>query len=118
MPDRFESRPGEKFFEEKDYAKAAGLRMGGKLGQAENLLMKAVPVPAVLDELRKVASAKAKLAKKEGDWAAVYMHLQGYLDYANKVRSRTIAMANQGPPELTATDKKLLDQAKAQLGKT
>lgn len=54
------------------------LRNEGQLDKTETLLLKAEPSPAFLDELRKVASTRARIAKKEGDWEAVIRHLEGY----------------------------------------
>ena len=63
-----------------------GLRSQGKLDQAEELLKKAEPSAAVLGELRKTASARAKIAKKNGDWKSVIEYLVGYESYAREQR--------------------------------
>lgn len=89
-----------------------GLRKEGKLEKAEQLLLKAEPSPAVLDELRKIASARAKAAKKNSDWVAVVTSLESYTTYANEWREYCIKMANQAPPELTESDALLLKEAK------
>jgi len=91
------------------------LRKEGKFGKAEELLLKAEPSPAVLDELRKIASARARAAKKENDWKAVVQHLEGYTVYANQWREYCIKMVNQEPPAHTESDSKLLQEAKERL---
>ena len=88
------------------------LRNQGELDKAEEFLQKAEPSPTVLDELRKTASAKAKIAKKNGDWEAVIQHLNSYIDYANKWREHCIKMVNQEPPAHSDRDNKLLIEAK------
>ena len=92
-----------------------GLRRQGKLEKAEEFLQKAEPSPAVLDELRKTAGAKAKIAKKNGDWRAVIQHLNSYTDYANKWREHCIKMVNQEPPAHSDSDNKLLIEAKKKI---
>lgn len=91
------------------------LRQAGKLDQAEELLLKAEPSPAVLDELRKVASSKARAAKKNGDWGAVIRYLEGYTAYANQSREYCVRTVNQEPPGHTDSDSKLLKEAKQRL---
>ncbi len=88
------------------------LRGQGKLDQAEKLLKQAEQTPAVLDELRKIASVKARQAKKAGDWQAVVQHLEGYNAYAKRWRKHCIALVNQAPPPHTKTDAALLLEAK------
>lgn len=88
------------------------LRQEGKLDKAESLLRKAEPSPAVLDELRKIASARARMAKKDGDWIALIHHLEGYTSYATKRRARCIEMVNQEPPTHTESDIRLLQEAR------
>jgi len=89
------------------------LRSEGKLDQVEELLKKAKPSAAVLDEIRKTASARAKIAKKNGDWKSVIEYLAGYESYAREQRDTCVKMVNQEPPEHTATDKKLLAKARS-----
>jgi len=91
------------------------LRNEGKPDQAEELLMRAEPSPAVLDELRKIASTRARKAKKEGNWQAVVQHLEGYNSYAKKYREHCIKLVNQEPPSHTKSDVKLLQEAKGKL---
>jgi hypothetical protein len=91
------------------------LRSQGKLQKAEEILMKAEPSPAVLDELRKVSSVKARAAKKAGDWSAVAEYLTSYNEYAAEVREYCIEMVNQEPPDHNTSDKKLLDEARSKL---
>jgi hypothetical protein len=92
-----------------------GLRKEGKLDKAEELLLKAEPSPAVLDELRKIASSRARIAKKAGDWKAVVQHLESYTSYANQWREHCIEMVNQEPPLHTESDTMLLQEAKEKL---
>ena len=99
-----------------ELAKIRKLRKDGKLDKAEKLLLKAEPSAAVLDELRKIVSNKAKSAKQEGDWKAVVEYLEGYNQYAAKWRDYCVNMVNQEPPSHTASDFKLLQDAKAKLG--
>ncbi len=91
------------------------LRKEGKLDQAEALLLKAEPSPAVLDEIRKLASTRARVAKKNGDWRAVVQHLDGYTVYATQRREYCIKMVNQEPPPHTESDSRLLQEAKERL---
>jgi len=84
----------------------------GKFQKAENLLYMALPTPAVLDELRKLASKKARLAKKDGDWRRVVEYLEGYNNYANEWKTFCIKKVKQAPPEHTKRDKNLLQEAK------
>ncbi len=91
------------------------IRKEGKLDKAEELLLKAEPSAAVLDELRKVASTRARVAKRGGDWKAVVQHLEGYTLYATQWREYCIRMVNQEPPSHTESDYKLLQEAKGKL---
>lgn len=91
------------------------LRQRGDLDKAEELLLKAEPSPAVLDELRKLAVAKAGLAKKRGDWKAVVRSLEGYESYASKWRNYCVKTVNQEPPPLNERDKKLLNEARVKM---
>jgi hypothetical protein len=92
-----------------------GLRKEGELDKAEELLLKAEPSPAVLDELRKIASTRARAAKKDGDWKAVVQYLEGYTAYADQWRAHCIRMVNQEPPAHTENDAVLLREAKERL---
>ena len=92
------------------------MRNDGKLDKAEELLFKADPSPAVLDELSKIASDRAKFAKLNDDWESVVKYLEGYNEYAAKWRDYCVDMVNQEPPSHTARDIKLLQEAKAKLG--
>jgi hypothetical protein len=96
-------------------AVVAKMRREGNLDKAENILLQAEPTPAVLDELRKIASKRAELAKKKGDWAEIIRYLDGYNDLANKWRKHCIKMVNQEPPPHTKKDQRLLEEAKVQL---
>lgn len=91
------------------------LRKEGKFDQVENILKSAIASPAVLDELRKTASIRAREAEKEGDWQSVVQYLEGYNAYANKHRKECIRQTNQEPPGHTQSDLKRLQEAKAKL---
>ena len=91
------------------------IRSENKLDQAEELLRRAEPSPAVLDELRKIASTIARTAKKENDWQAVIYRLDSYTTYANQWREYCIKLVNQEPPDHTESDKKLLQEAKRKI---
>jgi len=106
----------EVFLGHDELAYIRGLRKEGKLEKAEELLYKAEPSPAVLDEIRKIASDRARSAKKIGDWQSVVKHLESYSDYASKWRDYCVKMVNQEPPLHTANDIKLLQEAKQKLG--
>ncbi len=100
------------FVGHEELVRIRALRTQGKLDLAEKLLMEAEPSPAVLDELRKIASANARQAKKAGNWQAVVQYLDGYDAYANKCRKHCIATVNQAPPAHTERDAALLLEAK------
>ena len=91
------------------------LRIKGKLHQAERILLKAEPSPAVADEMRKIASARAKDAKTQNDWEAVIKYLEQYNSYAQRVGSHCLKSVNQEPPSHSASDIKLLAVAKQKL---
>lgn len=105
------------FLGHEELASVAKLRREGKLDEAEAILLTAEPTPAVLDELRKVASIRARSAKQEDDWATVVRHLEGYTALANKCRAHCIKVVNAEPPGHTPKDQKLLEEAKTKLGK-
>lgn len=88
------------------------LRKDGKFEKAKKLLLEAEPSQVVLDELRKMASASANIAKKEKDWFAVLQHLDGYTAYAKKWGEYCIKMVNAEPPSHTESDKKLIEVAR------
>ena len=98
-----------------ELAYARKLRNEGELDKTEAFLLKADPSPAVLDEMRKLASTRAKQAKKDGDWEAVVAHLEGYNRYAEQRRDYCIRSVNQEPPKHTKRDMNLLNQAKTKL---
>jgi hypothetical protein len=104
------------FLGQDELASVRKLRASGDLEQAEKILLNAEPSPAVADELRKIASTRASVAKKQGDWKAVIKHLESYNAYAQKAKSHCLKIANQEPPAHTATDTKLLMEAKRRLG--
>jgi len=107
--------PGRIFLAHDELAYVRKLRKQGKLREALDFLMKGIPSPAVLDEIRKTYSAMAKISKKEGDWATVVQYLEAYEDLVQEHRAHCIRMVNQAPPEHTATDKKLLEESKKKL---
>lgn len=100
------------FLDHEKLAVVAKLRREEKLDEAEKILLRAEPTPAVLDELRKIASKRAQSAKKKGDWSDVIRHLENYNELANKCRKHCIKMVNQEPPPHTEKDQKLLVEAK------
>lgn len=107
--------PGKIFLAHDELAYVRKLRKQGKLCEALDFLMKGIPSPAVLDEIRKTYSAMAKISKKDGDWATVVQYLEAYEELAQEHRAHCIRMVNQAPPEHTATDNKLLEEAKKKL---
>lgn len=103
------------FFGHDELKYVRGLRKEGNLDKAEELLLKAEPSPAVLDELRKIASTRARAAKKEGNWEGVVQYLESYTMYANQWREHCIKIVNQEPPSHTVSDALLLQEAKDNL---
>ena len=103
------------FFDHEALKRVRSLRKEGKLDEAENLLKMAEPSEAVLDELRKVASQRASIAKKENDWASVILHLEKYTAYAKQWRWYCIKMVNAEPPLHSEKDERLLQEAKSKL---
>lgn len=99
------------FFEPGDYARVRTLRNEGRLDEAYELLLQADPVPAVLDEIRKIASTRARNCRRAYDWEGVIAHLQSYLVYADKHRQFCIDLVNAEPPSHTPTDVALLQMA-------
>lgn len=110
--------PDEKdlFLGHDELAHVRKLRKKGKFDDAEELLYRAEPSPAVLDELRKTKSVQARKAKDNDDWEAVIDYLESYIDYAEKYRDYCIQMVNQAPPEHTQRDINLLNKAKRKIG--
>lgn len=106
-----EKREGQVFLGHDELAYVRGLCKAGKPEQAEELLYKADPTPAVLDELRKIASKKAKIAKRNGDWESVVKYLEAYNEYAAKWQG----YLNQVSPSHTSSDSKLLEEARQKL---
>jgi len=88
------------------------LRKEGDIDKAEQMLRKGEPSEAVLDELRKIASTRARASKKVGDWEGVIRHLEGYNEYAKQWREYCLRMVNAEPPVHTEQDEKLLEEAK------
>ena len=100
------------FLDQNSLSQIRMLRSAGELDKAEQLLLRGEPSPAVLDELRKIASTRAHLSKKTSDWKAVVVYLERYNEYALEWKDYCIKMVNQEPPEHTAKDQKLLVEAK------
>ena len=110
--------PGKKILLGQDELAYVGrLCKKGEFKKAEMMLMKAIPSPAVLDELRKLASTRARIAKRSGDWVSVLKHLEGYNTYADKWRDFCVKMVNQAPRSHMPSDDKLMQEAKKRLGR-
>jgi hypothetical protein len=99
-----------------ELAVIADLRRQGRLDEAEALLRQGHPTPAVLDELRKIASVRARTAARSGDWAAVVSHLESYTRLAQTHRKECIRLVNAEPPEHASRDQKLLEEARRKKG--
>lgn len=93
------------------------LRSEGKLEVAENILLQSIPTPAVLDELRKIASTRARQAKIKGDWEKVVYHLEKYNQYAQVWDRFCFLLVTSEAPIHTKTDQKLLEKANEMLKK-
>lgn len=104
--------PGRIFLNHEKLFEIQRMRKEGKWDEAEAILLKADPTPAVLDELRKILSLRAWVAKKAGDWQIVIEHLEKYVALADEWRDWCMKTVNQGPPPHTPKDQKLLAQAK------
>ena len=91
------------------------LRQHGEFEAAKSILLRGEPSAAVLDELRKVASEQARLARASGDWNGVVKALEEYTAYAKQWRKYCIEMVNQEPPSHSKRDLKLLEQAKQKI---
>lgn len=87
----------------------------GDYEKADQLLFMAIPSPAVLDGIRKNASRKANIAKKQENWQKVIELLEGYNKYARECRNYCIKTANQEPPSHTKIDQELLIKAKKEI---
>jgi hypothetical protein len=107
--------PTPSFYERVDYIKR--LRKKGEIDKAEIMIMKEKGAFFVLDELRKIASTRASIAKRSGDWEAVIKHLESYTEYAAKWRSYSVKRFHHAPYLHTARDNKLLEEAKKKLGR-
>lgn len=80
----------------------------------ELMLLSADPTPAVLDELRKIYSARAWKAKRNNDWETVIYYLEHYNNLAEANKEFCRKFVNSPPPEHTEKDKKLLELARAE----
>lgn len=103
------------FLDYNELKRVQKLRKEGNLDDAEKMLKMAEPSEAVLDELRKVFSQRANLAKKENDWQSVVDNLEKYTTYAKQWRSYCVKMVNAEPPKHSEKDEKLLQEAKNKL---
>ncbi len=100
-----------------DLAFIEKLYRSGKLDQAEAMLNRAEPTPVSLDAMRKIASARAWNARRIGDWGGVIRILEGYNLLASTWRNYCVTLADEEPPQHTAKDQRLLDEAMSKLGR-
>ena len=103
------------FLGREELAAVRQLRTEGNLDKAEQILHAGEPSEAVLDELRKVASARARDCRRTGDWEGVIRHLGNYTEYAQEWRAYCIEMVSAEPPAHTKQDLKLLEEARIKL---
>jgi hypothetical protein len=99
----------------KELAYVRRLRKRGEFNKAEMMLMKAIPSPAVLDEIRKLASVRARIAKQSQDWVSVLKHLEGYDSYFNEWRNLPWNRGISRPHK--PSDIKLMQEANRRLGR-
>ena len=93
------------------------LSVNGEYDLVDKILLISKPSPAVLDQFRKNASRKARVAKKSEDWEKVIECLEGYTKYANRWKNFCIQFVNQEPPSHTKQDQALLKLAKENTNK-
>jgi len=103
------------FLGHEELASVRQLRRLGKLDEAEIVLLGGEPSQAVLGELRKIHSERARLARKAKDWRSVIKHLEAYNSYANQWAWYCRKMVNADPPHHTEQDRKLLDEARSKV---
>lgn len=106
---------GYEFLDHEKLKELAELRRQGEFDKVERRIKYAIPSPAVADELRKVKSFRARIAKKEGDWKAIVTHLEAYLTYANRVRPYCLQTVSAPPPDLTDAEKRMLEEARRKI---
>jgi len=114
----YEIHDGEKYLFHEGLAIVKEMREAGRFADAEEILMNAVPSPAVANELRMIKSKRAWEAKKSGDWASIVRHVTAYNDYAELVHDACIASVNQAPPGHTPKDIRLLAFAVQMISRT
>ena len=100
------------FLDQEKLAAIGRLSVKGEYDIVDKILLISKPSPAVLDQLRKNASRKARYAKKSGDWRKVIEYLEEYTTYANRWKMFCIQSVNQEPPTHTNKDLDLLKLAK------
>ena len=107
----FRDNPGKELLT--DLLVIQDLRRAGALEQAERILKKSIPSPAVGNELRKICSTRARAARKEENWPAVIAYLESYLAYKEANDAKARKFVNQGMPDLTDREKKWLEEARS-----
>ena len=106
------------YFLDREKLTAVGrLSVNGEYDIVDKLLLISKPTPAVLDQLRKNASRKARNAKKSGKWEKVIEYLEGYSKYAHHWKNFCIQFVNQEPPQHTKKDQDLLKLAREETNK-
>jgi hypothetical protein len=105
------------FLDHEKLSAVGRLSVNGEYVIVDKILLISKPSPAVLDQLRKNASRKARDAKKSGDWEKVIEYLEGYIKYANRWKSFCIQFVNQEPPTHTNQDQDLLQLAREKTNK-
>ena len=109
--DLFRENPGKELLT--DLWIIQDLRKAGALEQAERILRKSIPSPAVGDELRKICSTRARAARRDGNWPAVIAYLESYLAYKEANNAKARKFVNQGMPDLTNQESRWLEEARA-----
>ena len=105
------------FLDHEKLSAVGRLSVNGEYDIVDKILLISKPSPAVLDQLRKNASRKARFAKKSGDWEKVIEYLEGYTKYANRWKNFCIQFVNQEPPSHTNQDQDLLKLAREKTNK-
>ncbi len=103
------------FLDHEKLAYIGRLSSRGEYEIVDKILFISQPTPAVLDQLRKNASRKAREAKKSKDWKKVISILEEYTKYADNWRNFCISLVNQAPPIHTKRDQDLIKLAKEKL---
>lgn len=105
------------FFGEEEIAKLREIEEEAGDQVPERMYLCADPSPAVLEELRRIYSQRARAAEQANDWQAVQDNLEQYNSLANQRREECLEIANALPPEHTVGDQQLLEKSKEELGK-